>query len=144
MVAAFTRILIAYDASEGSERALELAVWLAGEHGAALTIYSVVEHIPRFAGTVGEVDETVREQMQALREHQHNALQLAEEHGVVQRKAIIDTGHAAQLIVTAAGREQVDLLVLGRSGHSQVWGRFMGSTADKIVRHAPCSVLIAR
>ena len=142
-MAGFTRILIAYDASPGGERALELAVWLAAEHQAALTIYSVVEHLPRFAGTVGEVDEALREQTQALRERQQHALDLSEEHGVAQRKAIIDTGHAAQLIVAAAEREQADLLVLGRSGHSQVWGRFMGSTADKIVRHAHCAVLIA-
>jgi nucleotide-binding universal stress UspA family protein len=117
---------------------------LAGEHSAALTVYSVVEHLPRFAGTVGEVDEALREQTRGLRERQQQALHVAEEHSVAQRKAIIDMGHAAQLIVAAAEREQADLLVLGRSDHSQVWGRFRGSTADKIVRHAACAVLIAR
>jgi nucleotide-binding universal stress UspA family protein len=81
---------------------------------------------------VGEVDEAFREQTWVLRERQQQALHVADEHGVAQRKAIIDMGHAAQLIVAAAEREQADLLVLGRSGHSQVWGRFMGSTADTI------------
>lgn len=139
----FSRVLIAYDASPGADRALDLAARLAGEHGATLTIFSVVEHLPRFPGTVGEVDESVRERTEALRDRQRQALHVAAEHGVRDVQTRIVLGHAAQLIVSAAEHDQVDLLVLGRSGHSEVWGRFMGSTADKIVRHAPCSVLIA-
>jgi nucleotide-binding universal stress UspA family protein len=140
---AFAKILVAYDGSPGAERALALAAGLAGEFAAKLVVLSVVEHLPRFAGTVGEVDESVRERTEALRERQQHATRLAEEHAVAAYRAVIETGHAAQLIVAYAERERADLLVLGRSGHSQVWGRFMGGTADKIVRHAPCSVLIA-
>lgn len=139
----FTHILVAYDGSPGSERALMLAIRLAGEQQAKLLILSVAEHLPRFAGTVGEVDETLREYTEALRERQQHAIQLSQAEGIATPQTLLQAGHAAQLIVTTAEREQVDLLVLGRSGHSAVWGRFMGSTADKVVRHAPCSVLIA-
>jgi nucleotide-binding universal stress UspA family protein len=139
----FARILVAYDGSPGSERALALAVRLAGEQHAELLVLSVVEHLPRFAGTVGEVDEALRERTEALRERQRRAVQLAEARGIASPRALLEVGHAAQSIVAAAEREQADLLVLGRSGHSEVWGRFMGSTADKIVRHSPCSVLVA-
>lgn len=142
-MALFARILVAYDGSPGGERALVLAAQLAHEHGAVLLLLSIVEHLPRFAGTVGEVDESLRERAEFLRAHQTQASRVIREHGVVSFRSLIETGHAAQLIVATAEREQVDLLVLGRSGHSQVWGRFMGGTADKIVRHAPCSVLIA-
>jgi nucleotide-binding universal stress UspA family protein len=45
--------------------------------------------------------------------------------------------------LTAAAAHQADLLVLGRSGHSQIWGRFMGTTAERVARHVECSVLIA-
>ncbi len=139
----FTRILVAYDGSSGSEHALLVAIQLASEHRAELVICSVVEHLPRFAGTVGEVDETLRERVEALRRQQEHALRLAQEYGGAAPKTLLLTGHAAQLIVSAAEQEQADLLVLGRSGHSEVWGRFMGSAADKITRHAPCSVLVA-
>jgi nucleotide-binding universal stress UspA family protein len=50
----FTRILVAYDGSAGSERALGLAIQLAGEQLGLLLILSIVEHLPRFAGTVGD------------------------------------------------------------------------------------------
>ena len=139
----FTRILVAYDGSSGSTRALNTAVQLAGERGAALLVLSVIEHLPRYAATIGEVNETVREQTQALQDSQRRAHAIAQEYGVTVVKTMIEAGHPAQLIISVAERERADLLVLGRSGHSQVWGRFMGSTADKITRHAPCSVLIA-
>jgi nucleotide-binding universal stress UspA family protein len=139
----FARILVAFDGSPGSERALMAGIQLAGDQGAELVIISVVEHLPRFAGTVGEVDESVRERTEALRRQQECAVRLAQEQGVVTSKTLLVMGHAAQLIVRAVEEEQADLLTLGRSGHSEVWGRFMGSTADKIARHAPCSVLIA-
>jgi nucleotide-binding universal stress UspA family protein len=139
----FSRILVAYDGSSGSTQALNTAVQLAGERGATLLVLSVIEHLPRYAATIGEVDEAVRQQTQALEECQRRAHAVAQEYGVTAVKTMIEPGHAAQLIVSVAERERVDLLVLGRSGHSEVWGRFMGSTADKITRHAPCSVLIA-
>ena len=66
---------------------------------------------------------------------------LASEEGIA-AQMLIRAGHAGQAIIQAATEGQVDLLVLGRSGHSEVWGRFTGSTADKASRHAPCSVLI--
>jgi len=37
-----------------------------------------------------------------------------------------------------------DLVVVGHAGHSHVWGSFMGTTAEKVSRHAPCDVLIVR
>jgi nucleotide-binding universal stress UspA family protein len=90
------------------------------------------------------VDESVRERTEALRERQRHALRLAEEQGITAPQSLLETGHAAQLTMTVAERERADLLVLWHSGHSEVWERFMGSTADKIVRHAWCSVLIAQ
>ena len=87
---------------------------------------------------MGEVDEQVRKQGEEFREYQQRALQQVDEQGVMSRKAIIEIGHAAQQIILLAEREQADLLVIGRSGHSQIWGRLLGSTADRIVQHAPC------
>jgi nucleotide-binding universal stress UspA family protein len=139
----FSRILIAYDGSPGSEHALDAAIQLARDQDAHLVVLSVVEGVPRFAGTIDEVDEVVNSHTEALTEKQRQARHKAEEYGLTNVKLIIEVGHAAQAIVEAAERGNADLLVLGRSGHSQVWGRFMGSTADKIVRHVPCSVLIA-
>jgi nucleotide-binding universal stress UspA family protein len=57
-------------------------------------------------------------------------------------QAITRIGSAGQAIVQVAAEGSLDLLMLGRSGHSEVWRRFMDRTADKVSRHASCSVLI--
>jgi len=37
-----------------------------------------------------------------------------------------------------------DLIVVGHSDHSELWGRLLGDTADRISDHAHCSVLIVK
>jgi len=137
----FKKILVAYDGSKGSDRALTLAIQLAREQEADLWVLSVAEHLPRYPATIDETDEALRVAEQAVTQWHHKARMLASEEGVAVQ-TIMRAGHAGQAIIQAAAEGHFALLVLGRSGHSEVWGRFMGSTADKVSRHAPCSVLI--
>jgi nucleotide-binding universal stress UspA family protein len=51
----FTKILLAYDGSEGANRALETGLSLAKIHGAQLWALAVEENLPRFSGTIDEV-----------------------------------------------------------------------------------------
>lgn len=56
----------------------------------------------------------------------------------------IRPGHPAQVLPHYALEVGADLMVIGHSGHSAISGRLLGTTADKIVDHAPCSVLVVR
>jgi nucleotide-binding universal stress UspA family protein len=69
--------------------------------------------------------------------------QIAANHGV-SVETMTAYGHAAQTLAEKTRHGVYDLLVLGASGHSGVWGPFLGSTTDKVSRHAGCSVLIVR
>src|SRR5664280_41841 len=113
--AVFARALVAFDGSAGSRRALELGLQLAAEHGTAVTVLTVEAHLPHYAATVGEMDEERR------REEQQ-----------------------AHRVLTEASAVAAEVILLGHSGHSAIWGRFLGSTAEKVSRHAACSVLIVR
>ena len=139
----FHKILVGLDGSAGSMRAMEVAAALAREFGAALHALSVIEPAARYAGTVGEVNEE-REAAEAfMGQVQERARQIAAEHGVrVETKTV--HGHAAHTLAEQTRTGGYDLLVLGHSGHSGVWGSFLGTTADKVSRHAACSVLIVR
>jgi len=53
-------------------------------------------------------------------------------------------GHAAREITALAGSENADLVALGARGMNALERFLLGSTSEKIVRHAPCSVLVAR
>jgi nucleotide-binding universal stress UspA family protein len=139
----FDHIVLAYDDSPGARRALEVAVRLAAEQRADLTAVAVEAHLPHYGATIGEVEEERLTEEQACQRWLTAARAYADEHGLP-LKTEIRAGHAAQELVRAAGAHHADLLVIGHSGHSAVWGRFMGTTAEKVSRHAPCSVLIVR
>jgi nucleotide-binding universal stress UspA family protein len=143
VVTPFRKILVGFDGSEGSRRALAQALRIAACDGAAVTSLTVIEHLPRYAATVSEVDET-REA-----EERHVALVQAEVRHAADRQGLavettVRAGHPAKVLVDYAREGGFDLLVLGHAGHSAVWGIFLGTTSDKVIRHAPCSVLVVR
>lgn len=139
----FQRLLVAIDGSESSLQAAEVAIGLATFLHARLDILSVEETLPRYVATH---EESSREHLAAL--EYFNGLQAplrqrAEQRGVQTHCAILE-GHEGQVILEYIKEQHCDLLVLGHQGHSAVWGAFLGSTADKLVNHAQCSVLVIR
>jgi len=53
-------------------------------------------------------------------------------------------GNPMEQILHAAEEHPTDLIVLGASGHTALARFFVGSVAERVARHAPCSVLVAR
>ena len=53
-------------------------------------------------------------------------------------------GEPAEEIVDYARLEEVDLIVMGSRGLSPIQELLLGSVSDKVLRTAPCPVLIAR
>lgn len=139
----FHKILLAYDSSEGARRALELGVELAKLHGAQLWALAVEEHLPRFSGTIDEVQEEKEFANQHYGRILDEARAQAREMGG-ELQTMLKAGHAAQTIVEVAKEGNFDLILVGHSGLSGVWAAFLGTTAEKVSRHAPCSVLIVR
>jgi nucleotide-binding universal stress UspA family protein len=138
----FNKIVVAYDDSPGARRALQIGADLAQRPGAELVAVAVEAHLPHYGATVGEVEEERAVEEQACQRWLRAAEAYADERGVKLRTAIV-AGHPAEKLVQAAQEHGADLLILGHSGHSAIWGRFLGSTVEKVSRHATCSVLIA-
>ena len=139
----FHKILVAFDGSEGSWRALRAAISLAQEYEAELWALSVEDRLPHLAATVSEM-QGEKELANHYYEHtQEQAKALAAESGIALHTDI-SAGHVTQSVVKYAEQGGFDLLVMGHSGHSGVWGDFLGTTAERVSRHAPCSVLIVR
>ncbi len=139
----YKKILVAYDGSEGAEKALEAGINLAKIHQAELTAMTVQESLPRFASTIDEVQEEKVLADQRSGQLLEAARAQAEQAGV-EIKTLMRPGHAAQTIVQVAKEGKFDLVLVGHSGLSGVWAAFLGTTAEKVSRHAPCSVLIVR
>jgi nucleotide-binding universal stress UspA family protein len=54
------------------------------------------------------------------------------------------SGYPATEIVELAKKEKIDMIVMGSHGMTGMAHVFFGSTADRVVRRAPCSVLTVR
>ncbi len=56
-------------------------------------------------------------------------------------EVVIERGDPAEIVTELAGERDVDVIVMGTRGHSKLRQLLMGSTAERIVEHAPCPVL---
>ncbi|MDP9259151.1 MAG: universal stress protein [Actinomycetota bacterium] len=133
------KILVAYDGSEAAGHALTRAGEIA-LRGHELTVISVVPlqaSGPRSAGPImsGDVEEHGRELTDAVAK-----LKAAG----VEAQTIEAVGHPAQSIVDEAERGGFGLIVVGHRGHHGVARFLLGSTALRVVTHAPCDVLVVR
>jgi len=67
----------------------------------------------------------------------------ANDAGVKLNVAVI-AGHEVGAIVEYIRRGRFDLLIIGFHGHSAIYARVVGTTAQGLMSHAPCSVLVVK
>jgi nucleotide-binding universal stress UspA family protein len=133
----FHRILVAYDGSPDASAALELAVTLATDQSAQLTIVTVVPDIPVAVTSVtaGPFDlEGVYAEMQ--RSAQDSVP------GDISVTAILRHGDPADCIVAAAAGH--DLIVMGSHGRGRIGEALAGSVSRAVVHSLRGAVLITR
>ncbi len=135
-------VAVGLDGSESSWKALKEASWLAKHYVAELLVISIQEPVEASysASEVLAAEKTARNTLEAV---QAEAQFLAENEDVQVATCIL-TGSPTKLLAECIKQNNVDLLVIGDTGHSSIWGALLGTTAEKIVRVAPCSVLVVR
>lgn len=142
---ALKSILVPLDFSEPSRRALDYPLSLADKFGAKLTLLHVVEPIatPDFGGALplaledDRLMDTAREELSLL----------VESSGIPPakiEKTLVRFGRSFHEIADAARTRKVDLIVLATHGRTGLSRALLGSTAECVVRHAPCPVLVVR
>lgn len=138
----YKKILLAYDGSEAAQLALAAGLNLAKIHGAELWALAVQERRPGFGGPIDEVEEEKEFSNQQYGKLLEGVRILAQEAGI-ELKTLMRLGLPAKIIIDVAKEGGVDLVILGHIGLAGVW-ELMGTTAEKVSRHAPCSVMIVR
>jgi len=138
----YNKILAAIDGSPTSEKALATAVDLAGQYRAELIALCVAE-VPAVV-LADEVDQTVRHTADDyFHQISEAAVQYARSRGVKLRNVVL-RGHAADEILRFAEAEGVNLIVIGRHGHSRVTRFFLGGTTDRVSEHCHSTVMIVK
>ena len=138
----FARILHANDGSERAFKALEAALELAKRYGSELHMICV-EEMPRFPATIDEIVEETAAANHFYRPVAERARELARTHGVALAVHVV-AGHPVQRIADFVKERRCDLLVIGFMGHSALYERVIGGTADRLVRLAPCAVMVVK
>ncbi|MBW8319646.1 MAG: universal stress protein, partial [Rhizobium sp.] len=126
--------MVATDFSERSDRALRRATLLARQTGASITLVTAVdEDKPRRL-----VDEEKREAEALLREMSATVRNV----DGVPCEARVVLAEPSQAIVQTASESRPDLLVIGPHRRQLFRDIFVGTTAERTIRNAPCPVLM--
>ena len=137
--------LLAYDGSDGADRALDLAIELASSSHGRLTILTAASRIPFLAYT-GAAPEAVNELRRVTIEDAHRALCCAVDRvprGISVTK-ILSQKPIAEALCHEASVGDHDLMILGSRGRGPVRSALLGSVGRDMLRLSPLPVLIAR
>ena len=139
----FRKILLAYDGSEGANRALAVGIGLAKIHGAELWALAVEEKLPRFSGTIDEVQEEKQFADEQMASCWRPPRSKAKEAGI-ELKTLMHAGHPAQTVVGAAKKASSTWCWWATPAFPGFGRHSWEPPPRKVSRHAPCSVLIVR
>jgi len=138
----FKAILVPIDFSGCSEKALHFAVRFAGHFRAKLVLLHVAPSYadPYFVTEFGPLQSDVVRSCQTRLE----ALARDAAPPEVRVQTLVRLGRPATAIVDAARDLGVDLIIISTHGYTGLKHVVFGSTAEEVVRHAPCPVMTIR
>jgi len=135
-----SKMVVAHDGSEESEKAFRLALDMAKRYSAKLIVISVVQPPQPYAdaefpATIDKANEYFERHFNSLRERTA-ALGIA-------ANFITRIGHPAEQIVLLAAEEKADAIVVGHRGQSRLQQWLLGSVAKRVLVYAKCHVFVA-
>lgn len=138
------RILVPLDFSGKSRQALEYAIPLAELSGGKISLLHVLPpaYVPGEASFAYLPVDTPGLEAEVKKRLRTVADELIPE-GMLD-KLFVRTGTPYHEIVAAARRHKADMIVISTHGNSGITRVLLGSTAERVVRHASCPVLTVR
>jgi nucleotide-binding universal stress UspA family protein len=135
----FKRILCAVDFSADSLEAFRIAAEMARQPAASLHLFHVIESQPVMPADVEiriiEEANAAMEKLVASAQSSPDGLALTTE---------VTSGLASVEIIERAREWRAELIVLGSTGVTSLEEIIIGGTAERVMKEAPCSVLIVR
>jgi len=143
----FKKILIAIDGSDPAKHALNFAAELAEDNEAELVVLAVVPQIHVYFTEDVELDYSqLQEDMQKNYEGmlQKNVEGLGRDHKGLKVTKLLENGNPAKIIVETAGKQGVDLIILGNRGTGGIISWMLGSTSRNVVEACTVPVLVVK
>lgn len=135
------KMLVAVDGSEYSLAAVKAAAKLAAERGIEkVTLLNVIPTTPTPVGPMPTAALPDDQAAWEIFEQPKDILKQAD----IKPMLLLREGDPAFGIVTVAKEGEFDLIIVGHRGLSPIKAFLLGSVSDRVVAHAPCSVLVVR
>jgi len=139
-MSAFNNILVAYDGSDHSRRALDTAIEVARCSNGQLKILYAFDRVPLVLGD-DETQRFIERAMNKGRQMLAEATLHLRDGGIAFSTDTVE-GPAAEAILRVAALENCDLIVMGSRGLGMVQGLLLGSVSYRVLHHATIPVLI--
>lgn len=133
------KILVGFDGSEGSEQALNRAMMLIEEFG-ELILLAVVPSPSEKTFVDKEIYNKLKKKAESL--IANTIADIGPHDFIITGR--IEQGDAASIIIDVANKLDVDLIVLGSRGMSELGRYLIGSVANKVVQYAHKPVMVVR
>ncbi len=143
---AFKKIVVGYDGSESSKKALLKSIELAKDMNAELHIVGVVRPFEFYAIDYippEEIEEYEKEQISKEEKFLKEASDIAEKEGIKPFLKVME-GDPAEELMTYADENGCDLIVVGHRGVGGFKRMLLGSTASNLVKYANQSILVVK
>jgi nucleotide-binding universal stress UspA family protein len=135
----YDRVLLPTDGSEGSGRAIDLAVDTAARNDAVLEVLYVIDtHSQAARISPGMVREQLGAHGQAAT---GRAAERATSVGIEAHESIVEDDSPSRAIIEYADDQDCDLIVMGTHGRTGLDRVLLGSMTERVVRRAPVPVL---
>ena len=134
-------ILATTDFSDESRSGVRYAVALAEKMHASVALLHIIEQPSRLSGEESIILAREDSEVTTLAGERLEVLAKLESKSGVTVTSTVRTGNPFNEITTAASEDAADLIVIATHGHTGVTRVVLGSTAERVVRHAPCPVL---
>jgi nucleotide-binding universal stress UspA family protein len=141
--AVIKRILLATDFSRWARRAEDYACALAASWKASLTVLSVAEFPPGLNPDYSVNQLYLADLLKNASSQLVDLKSRAERRGLAVTTRVA-TGIPSEEVITAAKAEDSDFIVVGTRGKTGLAHVLLGSTAERVIRGAPCPVLTVR
>jgi universal stress protein A len=137
-----TSILVPIDFSKISQKALDYAVPFAKQFGAKITLLHAIEP-PPYRRDLTYLPMGERFPIAPLKKELDTLAKKTIEPELL-NDVIVQLGAPFEVITNVARDAKADLIIITTHGHTGLRHVFMGSTAERVVRHAPCPVFVVR
>jgi nucleotide-binding universal stress UspA family protein len=135
----FRKLLVGYDGSPQSDKAVDVAFSLAECVDSTVLIFAVAR--PPEPSTSVELSAVLDDAREHYEEGFKKILEKARGRQLEIQTAMA-VGHPGEQIIHRAEKDGIDLIILGRRGRSMIARMMLGSVSERVLRYAHCPVMV--